>query len=208
MVFILSSCASYSSMNEKEWLRDQVNTNEFSKESISKHKAIFSGSTKNEYSNIPENVVNDITLDFLNMLQTKYSKNNIIYNPDGLEKQSVALYNISYEILNNTVNLKNHQSARTECYMSSRSVSVRLDVENIESKTLVWSGIIDKELESSNCSDSSELESETLGGAVIEAFVASIAEGIVDSATGTYKEPPSVFKVASKAILGFYRTMP
>ena len=206
IVFIISSCASYSSMHEKEWLREKVNTNELNAETVSKNKAVFSGSVKNKYSNITENEVNEITLDFLNMLQSKYSEASIIFNND--EAAKVASYKISYEILNNSVKLRNHQSARSECYISSRNVTVKLDVENIKNETVIWSGVIDKELESSNCDDRSELNSDTFGGLLVEAFVSSVVEGAVDSVTGTYKTPPGTFDVASRAILGFYKTMP
>lgn len=205
-IFFISSCASYSPMNEKEWLNDHIDTGEFNKETLTKYKAVFVGNGKNKYSNISEQELDNISLEFLDMLQTKYGKDSIFYLDN--DNNDSALYEIKYEILNNKVSQRNNMSGRTECFISERNMSVKLSVQNVDTGVNVWAGTIEKNLESSNCTERSEIKSESFGGILVEAFVSSIVEGAMDSITGTYDKPPSAFKVASRVILGFYKTMP
>ena len=206
IVVFVPSCATYSAMNEKEWVKNHIDTGELNKESLVNGKVVFTGSIKPKYSNITEKEVENISLYFLNMLETKYGKENVkhITNNENIREA----YEIGYEVLNNSVTQRSSVSGRTECYISERNVSVNLTVKNIKKKVVVWAGTIDKKMESSNCTERSDIKSESLIGVFVEALVNSAVESTFDSITGTYEAPPSTFKVASRTILGFYKTMP
>jgi len=206
IVVFITSCAAYPNMNEREWVKNHIDTGEFNKEAILNGKAVFIGSIKPKYSNISEKEVEDISLDFLNMLETKYGKENIKYIAKN--ESDGEVYEIDYEILNNSVTQRSNMSGHKECYISERNVSINLNVKNIKDKVLVWAGTIDKNMGSSNCTERSEIKSESFVGIFVEALVNSAVESTFDSITGTYEEPPSAFKVASRTILGFYKTMP
>lgn len=206
LTIFLFSCVNYDPAVDKPWVRNHIDTGEFYLDSLTLDKAVFKGSVSPKYSNLDFNELAAISSNTLTMLQDKYGAENIFHANELGENK--ALFEIYYDILDNSTALYSDKQDYEECFYSVRNMSLELRIINTETELPSWGGILDNSLSSTNCKDRQENEGEGFFEFILEGLLLAVVEETFDELTGTYKNPPSSAAVVETALSDFYSVLP
>lgn len=204
-IFLLSSCASYSPNDDKEWINEYVDTGQFTRENILADGLVYRGSTSEAYSNIDHQMVVSLDDALLDLLEEKYGQETIASIG---QSETAERFGLSYTILRNKIFTEQSTSDSQVCFETGRDMAIKITVIDTDSQAMTWGGIIEKQLSDTNCNSRTESENGHFVGYLIESMIGAVVDGIFDSAFGTYPEPPEVEIVARMIFHGFYEHLP